>query len=307
MSPVAIYYCCCFCRGPLLCSHQLLQSPLSTHPRSALDLFVAPLSSSLCHYNPLLHRCYNHDFLSHVSLHHLPNSLLHPRYHCYLSDIAIVFITTTIAPTTNSSPSTSCYCVDQTNIGTAPFLCLPSSRGPRDISPTTLLCGARCPSPADSFDVAVGHPSLATIGHFKRFFICFYACIIAFQMSCRPLLFLDGIFLKDEYQDKFLVAIVLNGQNELFSPDYAACDGLLQVIPHLFSNSHKDFCLQCLTYNFAKFLIGKCSSLTKDVVIELLKKATYVIIAAKFEKAMVEMRELCVQAEMWAQKENPNY
>ncbi|MQL75199.1 hypothetical protein Taro_007565 [Colocasia esculenta] len=58
--------------------------------------------------------------------------------------------------------------------------------------------------------------------------------------------------------------------------------------------------------NFAKYLRGKCSS-TKDALIELLKKAVYVMTIVEFEKAMVEMGELCVQAELWAWKENPNY
>ncbi|MQL90126.1 hypothetical protein Taro_022711, partial [Colocasia esculenta] len=62
-----------------------------------------------------------------------------------------------------------------------------------------------------------------------------------------------------------------------------------------------------LADNFAKFLRGKCSSSTKDALIELLKKVAYVMTAREFENTMVEMRELCVQGELWARKENPNY
>ncbi|MQM04611.1 hypothetical protein Taro_037415 [Colocasia esculenta] len=176
-------------------------------------------------------------------------------------------------------------------------------------------------------------------GRFKRFFICYHACIVGFQTGCRPLLFLDKTFLKDKYQDKLLVATALNEQNELFPLAYAACDaeneenwtwfltclkkdisidrqitfisdrckGLLQAIPHVFSNSHNAFCLRHLADNFAKYLRGKCSSSTMDALIELLKKAAYVMTAREFEKTMVDMRELCVQGELWARKENPNY
>ncbi|KAK1319751.1 hypothetical protein QJS10_CPB04g01359 [Acorus calamus] len=38
---------------------------------------------------------------------------------------------------------------------------------------------------------------------FKRFFICFGVSPIGFETGCRPLLFLDGIFLKSKYQDLY--------------------------------------------------------------------------------------------------------
>ncbi|MQM11173.1 hypothetical protein Taro_044077, partial [Colocasia esculenta] len=167
-------------------------------------------------------------------------------------------------------------------------------------------------------------------GRFKRFFICYHACIVGFQTGCRPLLFLDGTFLKDKYQGKLLAATALNGQNELFPLVYAACDaeneenwtwfltclkkaisidrqitfisdrckGLLQAIAHVFPHSHNAFCLRHLADNFAKYLRGKCSLSTKDALIELLKKAAYVMTAREFEKIMVEMRKLCVQGEL---------
>ncbi|MQL70823.1 hypothetical protein Taro_003099 [Colocasia esculenta] len=152
-------------------------------------------------------------------------------------------------------------------------------------------------------------------GHFKRFFICYHACIVGFQKGCRPLLFLDVTFLKDKYQGKLLAATALNGQNELFPLAYVACDakneenwtwfltclkkaisidrqitfifdrckGLLQAILYVFPNSHNAFCLRHLADNFAKYLRGKCSSSTKDALIEFLKKAAYVMTTREFE------------------------
>lgn len=176
-------------------------------------------------------------------------------------------------------------------------------------------------------------------GRFRRFFICFQACMVGFHIGCRPLLFLDGTFLKDKYQGKLLAATALNGENELFPLAYAACDaeneenwewflvclkkavstdrritfvsdrckGLLQAIPRVFPDSHNAFCLRHLEDNFAKYLRGKCSSSTKDALVELLKQAAYALTVVEFEKVMTEMRALCVQAELWARKENPNH
>ncbi|XP_020272593.1 uncharacterized protein LOC109847765 [Asparagus officinalis] len=44
-------------------------------------------------------------------------------------------------------------------------------------------------------------------GRFRRLFICYAACIQGFLNGCRPLLFLDGTFLKDRYNGMLLSTI----------------------------------------------------------------------------------------------------
>ncbi|MQM01840.1 hypothetical protein Taro_034606 [Colocasia esculenta] len=59
--------------------------------------------------------------------------------------------------------------------------------------------------------------------------------------------------------------------------------------------------------NFAKHLRGKCSLATNDTLLKLLSQAAYALRVVDFEKVMREMRELNVQAEIWARESNPNY
>ncbi|MQL90272.1 hypothetical protein Taro_022860, partial [Colocasia esculenta] len=79
------------------------------------------------------------------------------------------------------------------------------------------------------------------------------------------------------------------------------------AIPRVFPTSYNAFCLRHLQDNFAKHLRGKCSLATKDTLLQLLSQAAYALRVVDFEKVMREMRELNVQAEIWARESNPNY
>ena len=61
-------------------------------------------------------------------------------------------------------------------------------------------------------------------GRFKRLFICYAACIVGFLNGCRPLLFLDGTFLKDRYKGMLLSAIAYDGDQGIFPLAYCICD-----------------------------------------------------------------------------------
>ena len=50
----------------------------------------------------------------------------------------------------------------------------------------------------------------AITGRFKRLFVSFFGCINGFQF-CRPLLFLDGTFLKGRYKGMLLAATAKDG------------------------------------------------------------------------------------------------
>ncbi|XP_020263245.1 uncharacterized protein LOC109839228 [Asparagus officinalis] len=61
-------------------------------------------------------------------------------------------------------------------------------------------------------------------GRFRRLFICYAACIQGFLNGCRPLLFLDGTFLKDRYKGMLLSAIAYDGDQWIFPLAYCICD-----------------------------------------------------------------------------------
>ncbi|KAL7265265.1 hypothetical protein ACSBR1_003097 [Camellia fascicularis] len=52
----------------------------------------------------------------------------------------------------------------------------------------------------------------ASSQQFCHFFVSFAACIYEFN-SCRPLLFLDGTFLKGKYKGQLLPATAKDGNN----------------------------------------------------------------------------------------------
>jgi len=51
---------------------------------------------------------------------------------------------------------------------------------------------------------------------FKRFFASFYACIHGFTY-CRPMLFVDGTFLKSRYKGQLLAATAKDGNQGMFN------------------------------------------------------------------------------------------
>ena len=51
---------------------------------------------------------------------------------------------------------------------------------------------------------------------FKRTFITFFACIFGFHIGCRPLIFLDGMHIKSNYQGVLLAANGVNGENGIY-------------------------------------------------------------------------------------------
>lgn len=50
---------------------------------------------------------------------------------------------------------------------------------------------------------------------FKRFFASFYACIHDFKY-CRPMLFVDGTFLKSKYKSQLLAATTKDDNQGVF-------------------------------------------------------------------------------------------
>ena len=51
---------------------------------------------------------------------------------------------------------------------------------------------------------------------FKRMFVCLEACKRGWKGGCRPIIGLDGYFLKTEFKGKLLVALGRDGDDKNF-------------------------------------------------------------------------------------------
>ncbi|KAL3515865.1 hypothetical protein ACH5RR_022767 [Cinchona calisaya] len=59
---------------------------------------------------------------------------------------------------------------------------------------------------------------------FHRFFVAFHASLYGFQHGCRPLLFLDSLFLHSKYQGTLLAATAADGNDGVFPVAFAVVD-----------------------------------------------------------------------------------
>ena len=59
---------------------------------------------------------------------------------------------------------------------------------------------------------------------FQRIYICFKACKTAFARTCRPLIGLDGCFLKGTYGGQLLSAVGKDGNNQMFPIAFAVVE-----------------------------------------------------------------------------------
>lgn len=129
-------------------------------------------------------------------------------------------------------------------------------------------------------------------GRFEKFFVAYSAAIVGFRMGCRPLLFLDGTFLKSKYKGVLLGATGINGENEIFPLAFGIvdsetddnwewfleelkkildptviytfisdrCKGLTNSISSMFPGHFHAYCLRHLEQNFKAFLSGQTKS-----------------------------------------------
>ncbi|XP_020245183.1 uncharacterized protein LOC109823310 [Asparagus officinalis] len=91
-------------------------------------------------------------------------------------------------------------------------------------------------------------------GRFRRLFISYYACIEGFIAGCRPLLFLDGIFIKDRYRGILLSA---TGKNSYQPPHRLvmisdADKGIRVAVEEFFPDAFHSRCVLHLVENFKK-------------------------------------------------------
>ncbi|KAH1232845.1 hypothetical protein GmHk_09G025420 [Glycine max] len=83
---------------------------------------------------------------------------------------------------------------------------------------------------------------------FERMYVCLEACKNAFVTTCRPLIGLDGCFLKGEFGGQLLSEVGKDGNNQMFPFAY----GLVEVIKELGENVEHRLCIKHLYGNWKK-------------------------------------------------------
>ncbi|XP_017416918.1 uncharacterized protein LOC108327733 [Vigna angularis] len=91
---------------------------------------------------------------------------------------------------------------------------------------------------------------------FNRIYVCLKACKDSF-ISCRPIIGLDGCFLKGKYGGELLTAIGRYGNEQILPIAYVVVEGLLPAIQDLLPGVDQRFCVRHLYSNFRKKFPGK--------------------------------------------------
>ncbi|CAL8169562.1 unnamed protein product [Prunus armeniaca] len=158
---------------------------------------------------------------------------------------------------------------------------------------------------------------------FKRFFISFHACIEGFRF-CRPLLFLDGTFIKNKYKGHLLAATGKNGNQGMYPLAFAVVDseneenwtwflqnlaeivnpqgrtiafisdrnkGLLEALPFVFPHSLHAFCFHHLKHNVLARYPSSLGKTYRDWIVHLFGKCAYAPTEDAFEMHMRTLKE----------------
>ncbi|MBA0613338.1 hypothetical protein Godav_013786 [Gossypium davidsonii] len=64
--------------------------------------------------------------------------------------------------------------------------------------------------------MAVNRVMFESLPHFKRFYVCFEALKRGWKEGCRPILGLDGFFLKGPFKGKMLSAVGRDENNQMY-------------------------------------------------------------------------------------------
>ncbi|KAK1263669.1 hypothetical protein QJS04_geneDACA009332 [Acorus gramineus] len=155
---------------------------------------------------------------------------------------------------------------------------------------------------------------------FRRVFVSFGAVIAGFETGCRPMLFLDGTFLKSKYQGILLAIIAKNGNDGFFPLAFSVVDqetednwawtltclrgiissdrritfisdrgkGLMSAVPSVFPDSYHSHCLRHLKMNFKETITGKFNISVRRKLLQLLDAAAYGLRIEDYRKVIAE-------------------
>ncbi|KAL8520262.1 hypothetical protein ACS0TY_010986 [Phlomoides rotata] len=167
---------------------------------------------------------------------------------------------------------------------------------------------------------------------FDRFYVCWNAMKRAFLGGCRPIVGVDGCFLKSKYGGNLLTAVGVDGNNNLFPVAYAVVDkengeirewfltilkrdleinaedftfisdkqkGLIQAFHSVFPGAEHRFCVRHLHNNL------KSAGFNGLAYKQILWKAAMSTTQGEFKARMDEMKELNLAAWEWFSNKPP--
>ncbi|MBA0702041.1 hypothetical protein Goari_000010, partial [Gossypium aridum] len=74
----------------------------------------------------------------------------------------------------------------------------------------------RLKMPGSTIKVVVQRVTTDFLPHFNMYYVCFDALKRGWKVGCRPLIGLDGCFLKGPFKNEFLTAIGRDANNQMF-------------------------------------------------------------------------------------------
>ncbi|KAL4333446.1 hypothetical protein GQ457_07G006750 [Hibiscus cannabinus] len=79
-------------------------------------------------------------------------------------------------------------------------------------------------NPSSSFELKVERPTPYVIPRFRRLYVCFSTLKEAFRTYCRPVLSLDGCFLKGDFKGELLSVVGRAANNQIFPIAWAVVE-----------------------------------------------------------------------------------
>ncbi|KAK8613007.1 hypothetical protein V6N13_104330 [Hibiscus sabdariffa] len=110
----------------------------------------------------------------------------------------------------------------------------------------------RSADPGGTFELMVERPTAVDIPNFKRLYVCFSALKEGFKKYCRPVISLDGCFLKGPFKGEILSIVGRDSNNQIFPIAWAMVEGLLEEVSLWLSNVEHRFCARHMYANWKK-------------------------------------------------------
>ncbi|PHT41440.1 hypothetical protein CQW23_20294 [Capsicum baccatum] len=174
---------------------------------------------------------------------------------------------------------------------------------------------------------------------FHRLFVSFHASLYGFEQGCRPLLFLDSIFLKSKYQGTLLAATAADGNDGVFPVAFAIVDsesddnwdwfllqlrtalsmcrgitfvadrekGLRESIAEIFQGEDvvHGYCLRYLSEQLIRDVRGQFSHEVKRLLVEDLYGAAYAPNPEGFQRCVESIKSISLDAYNWVMESEP--
>lgn len=174
---------------------------------------------------------------------------------------------------------------------------------------------------------------------FQRLFLSFHPLIYGFENGCRPILFLDSTSLKSKYQETFLAATSLDGDDGLFPVAFAIVDvesdnnwqwfleelkctfsnsrqltfvfdrekRLNKVVPHVFENAYCGYSIPHLIDSFKGSLKGPFHGDGKGSLPISFIGAAHAVRVDGFKKFTEQIKRVSLSAYGWVMEIEPEH